>query len=699
MGEFHYSRYPEKYWKEALLKIKAGGVQIVSTYVIWIHHEEKEGEWNFTGNKNLRKFTELVGHCGLTLFLRIGPWSHAEVRNGGFPDWLLEKPFEPRTNDPAYFTEVKKFYAKIYEQVRGLFIGDGGPIIGIQVENEFGHCGGLTGPEGEEHMRLLTAMAKQLGFTVPYYTATGWGGAVTGGLLPVMGGYVEAPWDQRITELEPSGNYIFTHERNDHNIGSDFREGEGITFDIRKFPYLTAELGGGLQVVYKRRPVACARDIGAMTIVKLGSGVNLLGYYMYHGGTNPHGTCTTLQESSESGSLNDLPVLSYDFRAPIREFGQISETYRELKKIALFAADFGDSLCRMPAYLPPDNPLKPADTKHLRYSWRFTKQSETGTKDTQGYLFVNNYVRRYSMAEHNSVIFEVPAQAGGNKSIKFKPLQIKDKDYFFLPFNMPVGNALIETAYVSPLCILNGSRPVYIFYKNLASRAVPQEDLICYRNRKAPTTASIVILDEEEALNAYKINLDRNYLIISTSSVSVSENSIILQGENINSFKSLPALQKTPAGYNSTKIENGFTQYMAKKEQPRTVLAVTSTKIMQDNEKTVFRLAIPEWRQEDTVDDYFIKIFYEGDYAKLFIDGKFADDNFYIGKNQPWVIGLKRFYDGTELYQKRDIRIEIYPLEKDKKIFLEDWPEFKTDRIAVLTKIQAEPEFKTTLRC
>ena len=76
MGEFHFSRYPEKYWKESLYKIKAGGVEIVSTYVFWLHHEEVEGEYDFSGQRNLREFTETVKACGLKMFLRIGPWCH-----------------------------------------------------------------------------------------------------------------------------------------------------------------------------------------------------------------------------------------------------------------------------------------------------------------------------------------------------------------------------------------------------------------------------------------------------------------------------------------------------------------------------------------------------------------------------------------------------------------------------------------------
>ena len=107
MGEFHYSRYPDRYWEESLYKMKACGVDVVSTYVIWIHHEEEEGRYDFTGCRNLRKFLAAADKCGVLIFLRIGPWCHGEVRNGGFPDWLLQKEYEPRTNDERYFACVE----------------------------------------------------------------------------------------------------------------------------------------------------------------------------------------------------------------------------------------------------------------------------------------------------------------------------------------------------------------------------------------------------------------------------------------------------------------------------------------------------------------------------------------------------------------------------------------------------------------
>ena len=90
MGEMHFSRYPHQYWEEELCKMKAGGIDIVSLYVIWIHHEEIHGDFDFSGDRNLRLFLETVKKCGLYAILRIGPWAHGEARNGGFPDWLLK---------------------------------------------------------------------------------------------------------------------------------------------------------------------------------------------------------------------------------------------------------------------------------------------------------------------------------------------------------------------------------------------------------------------------------------------------------------------------------------------------------------------------------------------------------------------------------------------------------------------------------
>ncbi|NLP34397.1 MAG: beta-galactosidase [Clostridiales bacterium] len=664
MGEMHYTRFPKRDWKESLYKMKAGGVNVASTYVIWIHHEEIENEFDFSSNRDLRAFVKLCGECGLYMFLRIGPWIHGEVRNGGFPDWLMKKGYELRSNDPGYLAEVRKFYQKIYQQVEGLLYKDGGPIIGVQIENELGHCGGAYGEEGEAHMRTLYQMAKDVGFEVPYYTATGWGGAVTGGLLPVMGGYAEAPWDQRLTEIEPSGNYVFTYERNDHNIGSDFGLGVGVTFDYNKFPYLTAELGGGMQVTHHRRPVAEAEDIGAMSLVKLGSGVNLLGYYMYHGGTNPKGKLTTLQESRETGYLNDVPELSYDFRAPIREYGQISETYKEIKLFAMFAKDFGLELCDMPAYIPEDNPLDPMNFTDLRYSVRHNGK--------QGYIFVNNYVRRYAMAEHAKAHLSVQLP---NEEISFPEITVKDKDYYFFPFNMKLGNAVLKTALASPLCILKNVTDTYVFYSDFD----PQYEILGDLG-----DVKIITISREEAKNAWKVYLGREHLIISNSNIIQTDQGLTVIGRSEPRLKVYPDFDKVPQGWTKAGKEGEFVIY---EQNIDLDLAEVDVKLIDETqEKKVYELEI---KSREIAIDYFLQVTYQGDQAKLYLEDEMIADHFFTGKD--WEISLERFDFPKKL------RLEIYPLYEDAKIFLEKWPVMTKGVACELTKVVTETEYKTII--
>lgn len=662
MGEMHFSRYPRQYWKESIYKMKAGGIDTVSTYVFWIHHEEVENEYDFTGQRDLREYVKTVKDCGVSMFLRVGPWCHGEVRNGGLPDWILHKDYKPRTNDEKYFSEVERYYGKIAEQVEGLLYKDGGPIIGVQIENEYGHVGGLNGEAGEEHMRRLTAIAKKVGLVVPYYTATGWGGAVTGGLLPVMGGYCEAPWDQRLTEIEPSGNYVFTKERNDHNIGSDYGFGTGITFDIDKFPFLTAELGGGLQVTHHRRPVAHPKDIGAMSMVKLGCGVNLLGYYMYHGGTNPKGKLTTLQESRATGYANDLPEFSYDFSAPIREFGQMSGTSKEIKLLAMFAQDFGGSLCEMETYLPESNPLNQKNLSDLRTSIR--KNGNTG------YIYVSNYQRRYQMADHPNEILSVELDA---ETINYPPIDIQNGDFFFLPFNMPIGDGELKSALATPLCILhNGGqdKDVYVLYSDVN----PQ---YCYN--KEPQDATVLTLTRDEALNAWKINFDKEYLLVTTGEVIESDDGYDIINRHGEVIKSYPKLAKEPEGYRYTGEKNGLYVYECTKE--KLVSKVKYTLLKDEPLRRVYDI---ELDYPDEVNDCFLRIDFGGDMAKIYIEGKFELDWFYTG--QTWDIGLKRFGFPKKL------QVEILGLKEDDKRFLETWPEFKNGVACEIYQVNTELE-------
>lgn len=652
MGEIHYSRYPEQYWKEALLKMKAGGVDIVSSYVIWIHHEEVSNDWDFsTGNKNLRKFVETVKECGLKMFLRIGPWCHAEVRNGGFPDWFVKMMGNRiRTNNGEYLEEVEKFYTKIYEQVKDLLHKDGGPVIGIQIENEYGHCGGLTGEEGEKHMRTLTQMAKRIGFDVPYYTATGWGGAVTGGLLPVMGGYCDAPWDSKMTKLAPSGNFVFSEERNDHAIGSDYGIGETLTFDMKKFPYLTAELGGGLQVTYKRRPVATAKDVEAMSICKIGSGCSLLGYYMYHGGTNPDGKLSTLQESTAQGSACDLPEKNYDFRAPLDEYGHANESYKYLRRLSLFIHDYGEELCNMDSFIPEDNPRNPNDFKNLRYAWRYNK--ETGRE----FLFVNNYQKNYELYDHYTTELNSPAM---NTSYSF---DLKNGE-----------SAIISHTswgcFFSPLCKING---LEVYFPSTENN---EANFLGFGDR---------VISYEDSLNASKITIaGKEYLIISDNCILFTEEKgekTLLHFElntatsknKVAHFKSYPPLPKTPAGFR-VKREEYFDEYTFTATLPEAPVAdvvyYTNEKDDNGNMKKIYKFSVAEWPEDpfDILSDVVLSLSYYGDCARLYDENhKLISDNLYIGDDYSWNIGLKRLGK-----KSRHFTLEIDAAKSPDEVYIE----------------------------
>ncbi|MFL5996222.1 MAG: beta-galactosidase, partial [Streptomyces sp.] len=325
-GEFHYSRYPAGEWEEELLKMKAGGVTAVASYLIWIHHEEIEGRVRFDGDRDLRRFAELCARHDLDFIPRVGPWSHAEVRNGGLPDWVLARDCTPRTDDPVYLDAVRPWFAAIAGQLSGLDRAHGGPIVAIQIENELYDQPG--------HLLTLKRMAQEAGLSAPLWTSTAWGGVrlPPDELLPLYGGYTEAFW----TEADGGWpdtcrkHFFFTHQRDDEGIGSDLRpvsvRGSEPDAFADRFPWATCELGGGMAVSYHRRPYVDPDDIGALGLTKIGCGSVWQGFYMFHGGTNPVGELSTLQESHATGYPNDLPVLTYDFQAPLGEYGQYRRT-------------------------------------------------------------------------------------------------------------------------------------------------------------------------------------------------------------------------------------------------------------------------------------------------------------------------------------------------------------------------------------
>lgn len=508
-GEFHYSRYRACEWERELCKMKAGGITVVAAYVFWIHHEEKLGEWDFSGDRDLRRFITLCGKCGLHVLLRIGPWCHGECRNGGFPDYIqFQKNFKSRTNDETYLGHVKRLYGKIYEQVRGLLWKDGGPIIGVQLENEYRSYAEPNKDKRTAHMRELKKIAVECGFDVPLYTATAWGTAtiLEDGTLPVLGGYADAAWARTLDELPESANFLFTPPVNDASIGSDLKadpDNYAFDFDINRYPYFTAELGGGMQVTLHRRVVIDAKDTEALSVCKIGSGATLIGYYMYHGGTNPDGKLTTLEESAAVGAPNTLPVKSYDFQAPIGENGDLNESYHLLRRHHLLLKEWGELLATAVTVIPNDSATDPKDLQTPRYSVRHNAEHNCG------FVFVNNHLRKRDLAEHDAVSFTLETATG---TIITPPVNIKNHDTLILPYNLPMGKSTLTATNATPLCRI-GKR--WFFYTD-AKPVYRFED----------KEADIVTLTEAQSRRAYKLG---NYLYIADCALYEKDGAIIAE--------------------------------------------------------------------------------------------------------------------------------------------------------------------------
>ena len=295
MGEFHFTRCPSNEWRDALLKMKAGGIDIVATYVFWIHHEEVRGQYDWSGQRSLRDFLKLCHELGLYAFVRLGPWSHGEVRNGGFPDWLqkpdkqavedfaaaasgagtmgtlqLVMPNKLRTADPDFLKLAAAHYREIADQMKGLLWKDGGPVVAVQFDNESNDL---------PYLFALKKIARELGVDVPFYCMTGWGRSLpTEELIPLYGGYADGFWTDNPRDFLDAFDFtpVRSHMDKENQI-------------LHRFPYACCEIGGGMVSSYANRIHTTERDTEALALVKLGSGNNVPGYYMYQGGAEPRG--------------------------------------------------------------------------------------------------------------------------------------------------------------------------------------------------------------------------------------------------------------------------------------------------------------------------------------------------------------------------------------------------------------------------
>lgn len=607
MGEIHYSRIPAGEWADEVRKMKDGGVTVIATYVFWNHVEEQEGVFNWSGQRDLRRFIEICRDEQMPVVLRLGPFCHGEVRNGGIPDWMFAKGCKMREENPVFMHHAERLYRQIFTQVQGLQWKDGGPVMAVQFDNEYRGRG--------SYLMALKRIALSIGFDLPFYTRTGWPELRTpvpfGEMLPLYGDYADGFWERSVKET--AGNYYkafnFKAFRSSTAIATEQlgEQKERLNKGDDQYPYFTCELGSGMMTAYHRRPYIYPEDSYSMALVKLGSGSNLLGYYMYHGGTNPEGmTYLNENQRTQATNYNDLPVKTYDFQAPLGEFGQRLPHYYTLRKLHLFCHDFGETLAPMDATFPSPQDIKKGDDAQLRWSYR--------SQGDSGFVFINNYERLQNLTAKRGVQFDVCG-------VRFpqRPMTIPAGAMCIFPVN--IGGIRYATAQ------LIARRDGKIYMEQIPG--IPTE--ICVggrilKNVKArglqkPVYGNIYLLDSETAARLF---LDRE-------TADAQPQSVIY-----NKVKEAGAPRRIAIGVQKVAEEPVDDDF---------------------REAAVYTIDVPEMRE-----GRMLTIDYRGDVARLYADGRLIGDNFYNGR--PFLYGLWRLPEDC-----KKLELRILPLQRDMPVY------------------------------
>ena len=611
MGEVHYSRIPADEWQREVRKMKEGGVTIIATYVFWNHVEEEEGIFRWDGQRDLRRFLSVCRDEQMPVVLRVGPFCHGEVRNGGIPDWVFSKGCKVRSQDAVFLSLVERLYRQIFTQVQGLQWKDGGPVIAAQFDNEYRGSG--------DYLMALKNIALGIGFDLPFYTRTGWPELAKpvpfGEMLPLYGDYADGFWDKDIKECV--GNYYkafqFKNFRSSTAIGTDLlgKQEEKINKGDEQYPYFTCELGGGMATAYHRRPYIYPEDTYSMALVKLGSGSNLLGYYMYHGGTNPEGRLHTLNEvqTSPATANNDMPVCTYDFQAPLGEFGQANESYYRLRPLHLFMQDYGELLAPMEASFPSPQNVQKGDDSALRWAYR--------SKDGKGFVFINNYERLQNLSAKKNVELEVCG-------VKLPKLTVPAGCMAVFP----IGIDGIRYATCQLVAHRNGM--IYM----MQVKGIPST--ICMQNGKTlknvkpkgantPVYKNICLLTQEEAEKLFLDSVTKHGVVGKVTFAKVKE------------AGSLRTVKKGRAKVAEAPGEQDWEQ------------------------AAVYKIALDDADSQDA--RQLLNIEYQGDCARLYADGRLVADNFQYGR--PFLYGLWRLPAGV-----KELELRILPMQSDMPVYL-----------------------------
>lgn len=332
-GELHYARIPKEYWRHRLQMAKAMGLNTVATYVFWNYHEQRPGVFDFkTENRNLAEFIRLAQQEGLWVIVRPGPYVCAEWEFGGYPWWLLkEKGLIVRSMDKRFLDACRRYIVRLAKEIASLQVTRGGPILLMQVENEYGSFA-----SDKNFLAATRDIIRNAGFSVPLFTADGPSQCRSGcidGVLPAING-----------------------EENHSSLKDTVRKyhgGAGPFFSPEFYP-------GWLDNWGLKKSIVPVEDIVGKYDTLLRNGIST-SLYMFHGGTN-------FGFMNGANSSHEYPILpqptSYDYDAPLDEAGRPTKKYFTLRSVNAKYLPTGSA---MPS--PPEtNPIISIDTIQLSES-------------------------------------------------------------------------------------------------------------------------------------------------------------------------------------------------------------------------------------------------------------------------------------------------------------------------------------------
>ena len=693
-GEFHYSRMDPLRWEDELIKLRMGGVNVVATYLFWNHVEETEGAFDFSGRRDVGRFVRLCAKHGLYVILRVGPFDHGEARNGGLPDWLYGKPFEVRTTHPGFMACVHRLYSRIGAQVKGLFYRDGGPIIAVQLDNEYMHAGAVweqttgisdewifTGDEGEDYILALRRLALACGLTPVFFTGTAWGGAAySPRVLPLWGGYAYRPWLFYAHRGEHPATEEYLYE-DYHRNGAAWVDDFDPAYPPRERPYACCEMGAGMMCSYYYRFVFPGRSVDALANIKLGSGCNFIGYYMFHGGTNPVGRGGIYLNEAQ------VPKISYDYQAALGEFGQLRQSYSRLKAIHYFLQCFGERLAPMETVLPQRaSPPDPEDLETLRFAVR--------TDGEAGFLFVNNFQDHRAMPPkaHERVTVETKG------AVYDFDISIAADENAILPFCFDMDGVTLLQANAQPVLrtVIRG-RPTWVFMvpdgMDGAFRFEPQARVTgggeWFTVGKGDAQMDVIVLDREMADQLFLLR-DGSLVLTEAALLEDGQGGLRLETTSADNTVLCCPPDRLAGAKAARRLEDRGPWGAWRVGCPERTIPVA----VKPAAPCRWTVRIPG-DALDGLKDVRLQIDYRGDIGMLFLNGAMISDNFCNGAT--WEVGLLEQRDRLD----GEMVLKIAPLREGAKVHVESAMaarnESVTATVAELAGVRAQPVYMIAL--